>query len=116
MTLISWILVLGIAFLFGVAALRLVPVYLEYMKVSSSLNVVKGEFAGQTPTVSDVRKALARQFDVNDVHIIKKDDVKIEREGGAYTMRAQYDHRTPFIANVGFIVTFDKSVQITASQ
>jgi len=116
MTLISWVLVLGIAFLFGVAALRLVPVYLEYMKISSSLNVVQGEFSGQTPTVTDVRKALARQFDVNDVHIIKKDDVKIERQGGAFVMRAQYDHRTPFIANVGFIVAFDKSVQITATQ
>lgn len=115
MTLISWVLVLGIAFLFGVAALRLVPVYLEYMKISSSLNVVQGEFSGQTPTVTDVRKALARQFDVNDVHIIKKDDVKIERQGGAFVMRAQYDHRTPFIANVGFIVAFDKSVQISTS-
>ena len=116
MTLISWILVLGVAFLFGVAALRLVPVYLEYLKISSSLNTVQGEFTGQTPSVTDVRKALARQFDVNDVHIIKKDDVKIERQGGAFVMRAQYDHRTPFIANVGFIVAFDKSVQITATQ
>ena len=116
MTLISWILVLGVAFLFGVAALRLVPVYLEYMKISSSLNVVQGEFGGQTPSVNDVRKALARQFDVNDVHIIKKDDVKIERQGGVYVMRATYDHRTPFVANVGFIVSFDKSVQITATQ
>src|SRR5262245_1506593 len=115
MTLISWVLVLGIAFLFGVAAMRLVAVYLEYMKISSSLNVVQGEFTGQTPTVSDVRKALAWQFDVTDVHIIKKDDVKIERQGGSFVMRAQYDHRTPFIANVGFIVAFDKSVQITAS-
>jgi len=116
MTLISWILVLGVAFLFGVAALRLVPVYLEYLKISSSLNTVQGEFTGQTPSVTDVRKALARQFDVNDVHIIKKDDVKIDRQGGAYVMRATYDHRTPFVANVGFIVSFDKSVQISATQ
>lgn len=116
MTLISWILVLAVAFLFGVAALRLVPVYLEYLKISSSLNTVQGEFGGQTPTVSDVRKALARQFDVNDVHVIKKDDVKIERQGGAYVMRAKYDHRTPFIANVDFIVAFDKSVQVNATQ
>jgi hypothetical protein len=115
MTLISWILVLGIAFLFGVATLRLVPVYLEYFKITSSLSSVQHEFSGQTVTVSELRKSLAKHFDIEDVRIIDKDDVKIERQGGGYMMRAQYDHRTPFIANVGFIVAFDKSVQISAA-
>ena len=45
-----------------------------------------------------------------------QEQVKIERHAGGYLMRATYDHRTPFIANVGFVVAFDKSVQISASQ
>jgi hypothetical protein len=115
MTLISWILVLGVAFLFGMAGLRLVPVYLEYLKVASSLTSVEREFAGQTATVAELRKALAKRFDIESVRVISKDDVKIERRAGGFSMRAQYDHRTPFVANVGFIVAFDKSVQ-TGSQ
>jgi len=114
MTLISWILVLVVAFVFGIAGLRLVPVYLEYLKITSSLSSVQREFNGQTTTVMELRRALEKRFDIESVHIIRKDDVKIERQGGAYVMRAQYDQRTPFIANVGFIVHFDKSVQISS--
>ena len=114
MTLISWVLVLAVAFLFGIAALRLVPVYLEYLKISSSLSSVQKEFSGQTATVNDLRKALEKRFDIESVHVIKKDEVKIERGGGGYILRARYEHRTPFVANVGFIVTFDKSVQIAS--
>ena len=115
MTLISWILVLGVAFLFGVAALRLVPVYLEYYKITSSLASVQREFNGQSVTVGELRTALAKRFDIESVRVIKKEDVKIERQAGGYALRAKYDHRAPFIANVGFIVAFDKSVQISAS-
>ena len=115
LTLISWMVVLAVAFLFGVAALRLVPVYLEYLKISSSLTDVQHAFNGQPASVSDLRKSIAKHFDTGYVHILKASDVKIERQGSGYLVRAQYDHRTPFIANVGFIVAFDKSVQITAS-
>ena len=59
LTLISWILVLGVAFLFGVAALRLVPVYLEYLKISSSLTDVQHAFAGQAATPGDLAVAAA---------------------------------------------------------
>ena len=112
LTLISWILVLAVAFLFGLAALRLVPVYLEYLKITSSLSSVQNEFNGQTATVNDLRTALSKRFDIEDVHVITKQDVKIDRAAGGYMLRAKYEHRTPFVANIGFIVTFDKSVQI----
>ena len=112
LTLISWILVLAVAFLFGLAGLRLVPVYLEYLKITSSLSSVQNEFKGQTATVNDLRTALSKRFDIEDVHVITKQDVKIERGAGGYMLRAKYEHRTPFVANIGFIVTFDKSVQI----
>jgi hypothetical protein len=112
LTLISWIFVLAVAFLFGLAGLRLVPVYLEYLKITSSLNSVQKEFSGQTATVNDLRSALSKRFDIEDVHVITKQDVKIDRGAGGYMMRAKYEHRTPFVANIGFIVAFDKSVQI----
>jgi hypothetical protein len=114
MTLISWVLVLAVAFLFGIAALRLVPVYLEYIKVSSSLTSVQKEFNGQTATVADLRRGLEKRFDIESVHVIKTTDVKVDRVGNGYVMRALYDHHAPFVGNVGFIVHFDKSVQIAS--
>jgi hypothetical protein len=90
-------------------------VYLEYLKISSSLTDVQNAFNGQSASVSDLRKSIEKHFDTGYVHILKASDVKIERQGSGYLVRAQYDHRTPFIANVGFIVAFDKSVQINPS-
>ncbi len=31
---------------------------------------------------------------------------------GGYEVRAQYDHVAPFIANVSFVVEFDKAVLV----
>jgi Domain of unknown function (DUF4845) len=114
MTLISWILVLLVALLFGIAALRLVPVYLEYLKITSSLSSVQREYNGQTVSQNELRTALAKRFDIESVHVITKNDVKIERQGGGYQLRAAYEQRAPFIANVAFVVSFDKSVQIAS--
>src|SRR6185295_4062739 len=95
MTLISWILVLAVAFLFGLAQLGLVLVYVEYLKITSSLSSVQKEFSGQTATIADLRTSLSKRFDIESVHVISKQDVKIDRGAGGYILRAKYDHRAP---------------------
>lgn len=98
--------------LFAFAAMRLTPVYLNYMKVAGVLDGVFKEFDSQGPSRSAIVKSVGRRFDVESVSEITARDIRIINEGGGFKIEAVYDHTTPFIANVSFTVHFDKRVTI----
>ena len=107
-------LVILVAFLglVAFAGLRLTPVYLNYMKVVGVVNGVYEEFDGTGASRSLIRSSLARRFDIDSVGVIKASDVKVTKVDGGHEVAAVYAHKTPFIANISFVVDFDKRVLI----
>lgn len=97
------------------AGIRLVPKYLEYMRVAATLEKVRDEYDSNPGTTEFMlRKAVERQFDIEMVEIITPNDIEIKREGGIFTLRAAYDDTVPLAANVSFLVEFDKTVEVAA--
>ena len=107
MTTIGMLILLAFLGLFAFAGIRLLPVYLNYMKVASAVENVKEEFDGQGPTVGAIRKSLQRRFSLEDVVIIEARDVEVRLESGGFLVDASYQHTVPYIANVSFTVDFD---------
>ena len=106
-------LVLGIFVgLFAFGTIRLVPVYLNYMKVAGVLNGVFEEFDSQNPTRAAIRTSITRRFGVESVSEISYRDVKVTADGTGFLVQAQYDHTTPFISNIYFTVRFNKEVLV----
>jgi len=95
--------------LFAFAAIRLTPVYLNYMKVVGVVNGVYQEFDGQNASRASIRTSIGRRFDVESVSEIKAQDVTVTAVDSGFEVRAEYDHTTPFIYNISFTVHFDKS-------
>jgi hypothetical protein len=106
---------LGIIFLvmfvgvFAFAAIRLTPVYLNYMKIVGVIDGVVAEFEGQNANTAAVRRSINRRFDVESVSQIDYRDVKVSVVDGGLRVSAVYDHHTPFISNISFTVHFDKT-------
>ena len=97
------------------AGIRLVPKYLEYMRVASTLEKVRDEYDSNPGTTEFMlRKAAERRFDIEMVEIITSNDLEIKREGGTFTMRAAYDDTVPLVYNISFLVQFDKTVEVAA--
>jgi hypothetical protein len=97
------------------AGIRLLPKYLEYMRVASTLEKVRDEFdSNPGSTEFMLRKAVERHFDIEMVEVITSNDIEITKEGGAFNMRAAYEDTVPLAANVSFLVDFDKSVVVNA--
>lgn len=112
MTLLGFIILATLVGLIAFAAIRLTPVYLNYMKVVGVIEGVKEEFDGQNPTRPDVRRSIARRFDVESVAIITARDITVTAVDGGLEVAAEYDHPTPFIYNISFSVHFDKRALI----
>ena len=112
MTVVGFLMLAIFVGLFAFAAIRLTPVYLNYMKVAGVLNGVYEEFDGQNPSRAAVRTSIARRFGVESVSVISYRDIKVTGDSGGFLVEASYDHTTPFIGNIHFTVRFDKSVMV----
>jgi cell division protein FtsB len=109
MTTLGMLILVVFIGLFAFAAIRLTPVYLNYLKVSGVLEGVYEEFDRQAPTRAAIRTSISRRFDVESVSEITARDIEVTAQDGGFLVAAQYDHTTPFISNVYFTVRFDKT-------
>jgi hypothetical protein len=106
---------LGLVFLlvfigvFAFGAIRLTPVYLNYMKVLGVVDGVVDEFEGQNANAAAIRGSISRRFDVESVSEIVAKDVKVSPVDGGLQVSAIYNHTTPFLGNISFTVHFDKT-------
>jgi hypothetical protein len=114
MTFLGMLILVSFIGLFIFAAIRLTPVYMEYMNVVKALEGLKSE-AGAGANVQSFQRTLERHFEIDDVHSLSPKDIEVSRDGGTTTVRATYDAYAPFIANVGFVVHFDKTVTVAGA-
>ena len=98
--------------MFAFAGIRLTPVYLNYMKVVGVVDGVTQEFDNTGASRAAIRSSISRRFDIESVGIIVAKDVKVTTVDGGFEVAATYSHKAPFIANVSFLVDFDKRTKI----
>ena len=112
MTAVGFIILAIFVGLFAFAAIRLTPVYLNYMKVAGVLDGVYEEFDSQNPSRAAIRTSISRRFGVESVSVISHRDIKVTADSGGFLVEADYDHSTPLIGNIHFTVKFDKDVLV----
>ncbi len=108
MTGIGWLIVLGLIGFFVLLALKMVPSYLEYYKIVSTLESVTEESGFDSPV--EIRRLIERRFDISFVSTITPKDVAIKSAGQNYSVRAKYDVKVHLFGNVYVLMAFDKQV------
>ena len=108
MTTLGLVILASFVGLFAFAGIRLTPVYLNYMKIVGVVDGVRDEFDGTGASRAQIRSSISRRFDIESVGIITAKDVKVLKVDGGHEVAATYSHKAPFIANVSFVVDFDK--------
>ena len=112
MTTLGLVILVAFVGLFAFAGIRLAPIYLNYMKVVGVVDGVREEFDGTGATSSAIRSSIVRRFDIESVSVITARDIKVKKVDGGHEVAATYSHKAPFIANVSFVVDFDKRVLV----
>ncbi len=109
MTTLGFIILATFIGLFAFAAIRLTPVYLNYIKVAGVVDGVFEEFDGQNASRAVIRTSIVRRFSVESVSELTARDIAVSPADSGFLVMAEYDHTTPFIANISFTVHFKKS-------
>ncbi|HEX7081904.1 MAG TPA: DUF4845 domain-containing protein [Gammaproteobacteria bacterium] len=110
-TLIGFLILACLVGVVGLAGLKLVPMYLQNMRLATVLEDVRQELDGTNATPGQIRVALGKRFDVEGIDL-PDENVKINQARNGYQVRIQYDNRTRYLADIWFLVTFDKTVEI----
>ncbi len=112
-TFIGWVFLLIPVAMVGYAAIRLTPVYLNYMRVSRSLSQIADEASGDgSATAATLRVALDKRLDIEGVEYPTTKDFIIRRDGQQWVMEIAYEEAAPYVSNVGLLVTFKKTVRV----
>ena len=112
MTFIGLLCILALVGTIGYAGLRLVPLYLNYMKVARSMDATAADAKGENPDPGALRNSLERHWEIEDITGVDYKDVEVVKDAGGIALHVAYDDSAPYIANVSLAVHFDKTVKV----
>lgn len=115
-TLIGFLFLLLIIGFFGYLAMRLIPMYVEYMGVVKAMEQVRTEPNTANMSPEEIRNRLIFRFNTQYVadDAIPRQSIRIIRQGNGSTLQVTYERRVPFVYNLELIGTFEKSVSLSA--
>ena len=112
-TMIGWLVLLVPIALLVYAGIRLTPVYLNYMKVTRSIEQTSRQLMEEdTVTAQSIRTTLQKHFDIESVDYPTVRDIAVRRDGKVWLIEAQYDDVAPLFSNLSLLVKFDKRATI----
>lgn len=103
-------LVFGIV---GLAGLKVAPLYMQKMRLATVLKDVKDEMAnGGGQNAQAIRNALEARFYIEGLKV-PRENVSIRQNSTGYQVHVQQENRTPFVADLWFVVVVDEQVEIS---
>jgi anaerobic selenocysteine-containing dehydrogenase len=112
MTFIGLLCILALLGLIGYAGLRLVPLYLNYMKVARSMEATASELKSDNPDPGSIRRSLEKHWQIEDISSVEAKEVEIVKNENGISLHVVYDDLAPYIDNVSLSVHFDKTVKM----
>ncbi len=92
---------------------RVVPMYLDYFTVKSTLEALQSEHGVAKMSKLDIQKSIQRRFDVGYVEVVTAKDVKIRlAKNGGRIVELVYEDRRPLIANLEVVGKFNQTVAL----
>ena len=115
MTLIGWVIVLGIIAFFATVVMRLLPMYQEYYGVVQIMKGMEKELEENKLTKQQTWRLFQRRFDTGYISSVKKVNVEILRgKNSTHVTKViiDYEVRKPFIAQISLVGHFHREIDV----
>ena len=114
-TLIGFAIGLGVLSFFAYLAMRLIPMYVEYMGVVKTMEMESKVPGVAQKSLDEIRRDMSLKFTTQyvDDASVPPSAIMLKKEATGATLRVAYEKRVPFMYNIDLIGKFDKSVNLT---
>ncbi len=116
MTMWSAAFVIGVSVLFLFLFFKLLPPYLEDLKVRTAINGLAAESGASAMSKAELVSRLEKRFDIDNVTNVKSNQLAIETRGKAKVMRLSYEVVVPLAYNLSALLEFDHVSQVTVTE
>jgi Tfp pilus assembly major pilin PilA len=111
MTMISWLIVLGIAVFFVLIGIKMVPTYLENYSIKQVLANMQNDRTVRKMTPQEMRESFMKRIKINSVYEFDRKWITIKKEkSGGTRFAVDYEIRKPVAGNVSIVMAFSDSV------
>ncbi|MGI8560255.1 MAG: DUF4845 domain-containing protein [Luteimonas sp.] len=113
-TLIGFVIVLGVVGLFAYVGMKLFPMYMEYYGVKQALKGLASEPAIANSEPAKIRDLFFRRLYINySDDNVTNDNVKVTRVESGWQMDVKYEVRKPMIANLDVVGKFEATQMLS---
>ena len=113
MTLIGFVIVLGVIGFFAYIAMRLVPMYSEYYADKQALKGLEAEPGIANRDPAKIQDLFFRRLYISYAENVKPANVEIERIESGWEMHVVYEVRKPLVGNLDVVGKFDVTERLT---
>lgn len=109
---LTWVSGLGVAILFFITAVKLVPVYTQFYAVQSLMDDIAADPGMKTATTMQVRRKIDDYLNINGIDGLSKDAFEVKPATGdddTRELQVYYEVRKHWLANIDFMTTFEYS-------
>jgi hypothetical protein len=111
-TALGFIILAAIFGAIGLAGLKITPLYLQKMRIQTVLGDIEQELQGTGKGPQGIRLELESRFYVEGIRV-PRENVTIRQARDGYEVHVQQENRTPFVADLWFVVMVDEKVEIS---
>jgi hypothetical protein len=113
MSMLGWMVVLGLVAFFASTAFKMLPHYMDYWSLEKSILSVEADRASDIRTVQDFYSHVSKGMQVNSVRDIQLEEVmEIKIENNEFLVHLKYEKREPLIENLDLVASFDKEFRV----
>ncbi len=110
-TVIGFLLLAVVFGMIGFAIIRIIPLYMQRMRVQTVLEDLQLEMTNGPNTATSIRQELDSRLYVENLKS-PREDITIAREGEGWLVRITHESRSSFIADLSFVVDIDEQVEL----
>lgn len=106
------LIVLFLVGFFALLGVKIIPLYMDNIKLSGSLKALKETSDLTNQSASEIKGHLSKQFNMNYVDFINTDQIEVVSTPGYVKVSANYERVTPVFANISVLINFEEFIEV----
>ena len=116
LTMMSWLIVLGILVFFMLIGIKMVPTYLENYSIRQVLENMENDRKVRKMTPAEMKKSFMKRLKINSVYEFDRKWIKVKKEKFGVRFSVDYEIRKPVAGNVSIVMAFSESALFPTTQ
>ena len=113
MTMMSWLVVLGIVVFFILIGIKMIPTYLENYSIKQVLTNMENDRAVRSMSPAEMKQSFMKRLKINSVYEFDRNAIQIKKEKNGTRFEVSYEIRKPVAGNVSIVMAFSESALIS---